>query len=75
MSIAEACTFAASPHLRGSPSWCAWQQEILAVLMQEWHEVLGDVRLSDIDWSAWRPFYEEGRSPRAAVARAFERDL
>lgn len=32
-------------------------------------------RAGDIDWDAWRPLYEEGRSPQAAVDRAFLRDL
>jgi hypothetical protein len=33
------------------------------------------IDLDDVDWKAWRNFYTEGCSPRAAVDRALERDL
>ena len=55
--------------------WSTWQQEIVALLDQELGEVLGPVRLSDVDWPAWRPLYDQGRSAKAALDRAFERDL
>ena len=75
MNTVEACTPIVSAHLSRISSWCLWQQEVLAVLAEEWRDVLGVVRLADVDWFAWQPFFVEGRSPRAAVARAFERDL
>jgi hypothetical protein len=75
MATAESCIVTASPQLRRVSNWCAWQAEILVVLAEELGEVLGDVHFADVDWSAWQPLFEEGRSARAAVARAFERDL
>jgi hypothetical protein len=75
MSTAEACILETLTQPHPVASWCAWQEEILVVLSEDWGDVLGDVRLADVDWSAWLPLFEQGRSPRAAVARAFERDL
>jgi hypothetical protein len=52
-----------------------WQAEVVAALGAELEEILQHVSLDDIDWPAWRNFYLEGRSARAAVDRALERDL
>ena len=56
-------------------SWVQWQNEVVEMLGAELEESLHHVSLDDIDWTAWRNFYLEGRSPRAAVDRALERDL
>jgi hypothetical protein len=56
-------------------SWASWQAEVVATLGAELEEILHHVSLEDIDWPAWRTFYVEGRSARAAVNRALERDL
>ncbi|PZN30735.1 MAG: hypothetical protein DIU71_11565 [Proteobacteria bacterium] len=55
--------------------WTDWQREVVALIRLDLGEVLQDVREEDVDWDAWRPFYEQGHSPQAAVARAFVRDL
>ena len=54
--------------------WAQWQSEVVALLKRDFVEALV-VSLDDIDWPSWRPFYEQGRSPRAAIERALERDL
>jgi hypothetical protein len=56
-------------------NWVQWQAEVLAELGTELEEVLHYVSMEDVDWSSWRNYYLEGRSPRAAVDRALERDL
>ena len=56
-------------------TWVQWQAEVVAALGAELEEILHHVALDDIDWAAWRNFYLEGRSARAAVDRALERDL
>ena len=55
--------------------WCDWRQQVVAVIRTNYRGVLGDVGEDDVDWDAWRPLYEEGRSPQAAVDRAFLRDV
>jgi hypothetical protein len=56
-------------------TWAQWQNEVVATLGLELEEVLQHISLDDVDWSSWRNLYLEGRSPRAAVDRALERDL
>jgi hypothetical protein len=56
-------------------NWTDWQTEIVDLLHQDAEETLRDLSLDDIDWPSWRGFYLQGRSPRAAVDRALERDL
>lgn len=56
-------------------TWVQWQAEVLAELGTELEEVLHYVSMDDVDWPSWRSYYLEGRSPRAAVNRALERDL
>lgn len=55
--------------------WAQWQAEVVATLGIELGEVLDPVSVDDVDWVAWYGLYLEGRSPRAAVNRALERDL
>lgn len=56
-------------------SWCQWRAGVVAVIRCDFRDVLDQVDDSDVDWDAWRPLFEEGRSPQAAVDRAFLRDL
>jgi hypothetical protein len=56
-------------------SWLQWRAGVIAEIRYDFREVLQDVNDADVDWDAWRPLYEEGRSPRAAVDRAFLRDV
>jgi hypothetical protein len=55
--------------------WVQWQLAVLAVLRADFIGVLQKIDLDDVDWDAWRIFYNEGRTPRSAVDRALERDL
>lgn len=56
-------------------TWIEWQHGVVAVLRHEFHDVLEEIRIEDVDWESWKSFFDEGRSPRNAVARAFVRDL
>jgi hypothetical protein len=56
-------------------SWLQWRAGVVQVIRFDFSDVLEEVGDNDIDWDAWRPLYEEGRSPQAAVDRAFLRDL
>lgn len=56
-------------------NWAQWQQEVVEILRRELRELLGEVSLDDVDWPQWRSFYLQGRTPRAAIDRALERDL
>jgi hypothetical protein len=56
--------------------WEKWQSDIVTLLRSDFAgEVLGDLCLEDIDWPSWHGFYLQGKSPRAAIERALERDL
>jgi hypothetical protein len=56
-------------------SWNQWCEAVVRVLRVELADTLRHITLDDVDWEAWRCFYEGGRTPRAAVNRALERDL
>lgn len=56
-------------------TWIHWQQEVVETIRDLYHELFADVEREDIDWDAWRPLYDEGRSAVAAVDRAFIRDF
>jgi hypothetical protein len=56
-------------------TWTQWQAEVVAMLSAEFEEILHRISIDDVDWPSWRNYYVEGRSPRAAVERALERDL
>jgi len=58
-----------------SQSWQQWRAGVVAEIRHDFRDVLEDVEEADIDWEAWRPLYEEGRSPRASVDRAFLRNF
>jgi hypothetical protein len=56
-------------------SWAQWRASVVAIIRFDFNEVLPDVKDGDIDWDSWRSFFDEGRSPQAAVDSAFLRDL
>ncbi len=56
-------------------SWTQWQQAVLSQLRTDFSELLQQIGLDDVDWESWRPLYNDGRSPQAAVNRALERDF
>jgi hypothetical protein len=56
-------------------AWEEWQAGVLAALRADFHDVIEEIRAEDVDWDAWRPLYDEGRSPRSAVSRAMLCDL
>jgi hypothetical protein len=56
-------------------SWQQGRTGVVAVIRYDFRDVLNDVGEADIDWEAWRPLFDEGRTPQAAVDRAFLRDL
>lgn len=55
-------------------TWNDWQYEVVAIIRVEYEDVLNDLESEDIDWDAWRPLYDQGRSPRAAVEWALARN-
>lgn len=57
-------------------SWNQWCEGVVAVLRAELADTLRHIHIGtvDVDWPAWRRYYESGRTPQAAVARALERD-
>ena len=54
--------------------WVDWRQAVVSIIRTDFQGVLDHVDEDDIDWDAWRPLYEEGRSPKAAVDHAFVRE-
>jgi len=61
--------------LEEANSWARWQHGVMSVIRIEFEELFAYVDRDDVDWNAWRPLYDEGRSPKAAVDRAFARDI
>jgi hypothetical protein len=55
--------------------WSEWRRGVVRTIRAHFGDVLAAIREEDVDWEAWRPLYEEGRSPRAAVERAFLREF
>ena len=56
-------------------SWNQWQEAVVELLRTDFNEVLQHIGFDEVDWPAWRTFYNEGRTPRAAIDRALERDF
>ena len=52
-----------------------WRRGVVIVIRDAFRGVLDYVSDNDIDWDAWRPLYEQGLSPQAAVDRPFLRNL
>ena len=55
--------------------WRQWQTDVVTLLRRYFDAELASIGMQDIDWPSWHRFYIEGRSPRAAIERALERDL
>ena len=56
-------------------NWAQWQNEVLILLQSECVEALRHISIDDVDWVAWRCFYDQGKTPRASIDRALQRDL
>jgi hypothetical protein len=56
-------------------SWIQWQNEVVELLRKDLAEALHHITLDDVDWPSWEQLFHDGHSPRAAVNRAFEREL
>lgn len=52
-------------------TWCDWQRAVVQLIGEDFGDVLTQVGEEDVDWDAWRPLYDQGLSPREAVADAF----
>jgi hypothetical protein len=52
-----------------------WQEQVVSILRNEFCGELEAITTDEVDWRSWRVFYEQGRSARAAVNRALERDI
>jgi hypothetical protein len=52
-----------------------WQEQVVSILRNEFCQELELITTDEVDWRSWREFYEQGRSARAAVNRALERDI
>ena len=55
-------------------SWFDWRLGVVEIIRADFRDVLENVGEDDIDWEAWRPLFEQGRTPKAAVDSAFLRD-
>ena len=55
--------------------WSEWRRGVICTIRAHFGGILDQVGEDDVDWEAWRPLYDEGRSPKAAVERAFLRDI
>jgi anti-sigma regulatory factor (Ser/Thr protein kinase) len=60
---------------RAQQPWIQWQQSVIRLLRAEFNEALHHIGFDEVDWASWRTFYDEGRSPKAAIDRALERDF
>lgn len=50
-------------------SWTHWQKAVVELLQVEF-----PISFHEVDWDAWKPLYEHGRTPKSAIDRALERD-
>lgn len=55
--------------------WIQWQHSVVRLLRADFNEALHHIGFDEVDWTSWRALYDEGRSPRAAIDRALERDF
>jgi len=56
-------------------AWTQWQNDVVALLEKDFVETLQQISMDDIDWPSWHGYFVQGKSPRAAIDRALERDL
>jgi len=64
---------AGSAPLPSMLSWTRWQRAVLALLRAEFTD--HHIGFDEVDWLSWRLFYDAGKTPRAAIDRALERDF
>lgn len=55
--------------------WTEWQRDVVQLIRADFADILHDVNDEDIDWDAWRTFYDQGHTPRDAVNLAFVREV
>jgi hypothetical protein len=55
--------------------WEQWQHEIIVLLQGDFGDALLVNSVDDVDWPSWQGLYLQGRTPRSAIDRAFERDF
>jgi anti-sigma regulatory factor (Ser/Thr protein kinase) len=55
--------------------WMQWQQSVVRLLRVEFNGALHHIGFDEVDWASWQTFYDEGRTPKAAIDRALERDF
>ena len=60
---------------RWGDTWTEWRQGVVAAIRSDFPEVLQDIGENDIDWDAWRVYYDQGHSPQQAVDHAFLRNV
>jgi hypothetical protein len=56
-------------------TWTQWQNEVVMLFRSDFEDLLGHISIDEVDWPAWRVYYQQGRSPRSAIERALELDL
>jgi hypothetical protein len=44
-------------------------------MRRDFEDPFGLISIEEIDWPAWHPCYQQGRTPRSAIERALELDL
>lgn len=47
--------------------WRLWKKEMLHLMRTKYSEVYGKILSRDIDWVAWREFYNDDYSPDDAI--------
>ncbi|MGE0115490.1 MAG: hypothetical protein AB7T07_11505 [Steroidobacteraceae bacterium] len=55
-------------------SWPQWQQQVLSKIRRDYAEILQHLTFDEVDWTAWRDLYDQGRSAADAVDYAFVRE-
>ncbi len=63
------------PAIVNNQPWQRWQRAVVDLIRDQFDGALADTSLADVDWEAWRGYYEQGRSASAAVNHAFLLDL
>lgn len=51
-------------------AWRSWQRGVITTVCREYRNLFPYLQQNDIDWDAWRPLFEQGYEPVAAVAEA-----
>lgn len=51
-------------------TWMQWKHAVVELIRTDYYELFPHVQMDDIDWDAWRPMFEQGCTPGAAVSGA-----